>query len=67
MIGNSLLDSGHLSNIMVHVISPNIRYCIVRGLCLPEQKLSKDVYNVWVCLHKDSVAVATGDCSCTTG
>ncbi|XP_057297429.1 uncharacterized protein LOC130629386 [Hydractinia symbiolongicarpus] len=65
--GNSLLQSGHVSNVMTHMISPNIRYCFVRGSCLPEQKLSKDPYSVWVCLHKDFGDVITGDCSCTAG
>ena len=37
--GKSLLESGHLDNIMTHVISPNLRYCFVQGTCLPEQRL----------------------------
>lgn len=65
--GQSLLDSGHLSNIMSHAISVNIRYCFVRALCLPEQKLTKAAYNVWIVLHKDSGNVVTGDCSCPAG
>ena len=65
--GKSLLESGYVSNIMTHSISVNLRYCIVRGLCVAEQKLSKDPYNVWVCLHKDNADVITGDCSCTAG
>ena len=47
--------------------SPNLRYCFVRGLCHPEQKLSKPPYNVWVCLHKDSGTIVNGHCSCTAG
>ena len=39
--GRSLLMSGHVKNIMTHMLSPNVRYCFVRGLCHPEQKLSK--------------------------
>ena len=65
--GKSLCQSGHVSNVMTHLISPNIRFCFVRGLCLPEQKLSKEPYNVWLCLHKDSGEVTTGGCSCTAG
>ena len=65
--GKSLLLSGHLINVMVHMITPNVRYCFVRGLCHPEQRLSKPPYNVWVCLHKDSGEVVTGECSCIAG
>ena len=64
--GQSLLESGHLSNIMSHAISSNIRYCFVRALCLPEQKLNKSAY-VWVVLHKDTGNIITGDCSCPAG
>ena len=65
--GKSLLESGHLENVMTNAISPNIRYCFVRGICLPEQKVSNDYYNVWVCLHKDSSEVICGECSCVAG
>ena len=57
--GKSLLESGHLTNVMTHVISPTIRYCFVRGLCLPEQKLSNAPYDVWVVLHKDTGNIVT--------
>jgi len=63
----SLLLSGHLINVMVHMITPNVRYCFVRGLCHPEQRLPKPLYNVWVCLHKDSGEEVTGECSCIAG
>ena len=65
--GKSLLESRHVSNVMTHMISPNIRYCIVRCLCHPEQKLSKPPYDVWVCIHKDVGQVMTADCGCTAG
>lgn len=29
--GKSLLQSGHLFNVMVHMTSPNVRYCFVRA------------------------------------
>lgn len=66
--GKSLLKSEHLFNLMVHTISPNIRYSFVQGLCYPEQKFkSKTPYKVWICLHKDTGEVITGDCACTAG
>ena len=67
--GKSLLESGHISNIMTHTISisSNIRYCFVRGMCCPEQKQSKDDYDMWICLHKDTGAIMTADCKCVAG
>lgn len=66
--GKSLFESKHLFNVMVHSISPNVRYCFAQGLCYPEQKFkSKDAYVVWVCLHKDTGEVITGDCNCAGG
>ena len=41
--GKSLLLSGHIKNVMTHSISSNIRYCFVKGLCHPEQKLGHKV------------------------
>ena len=65
--GKSLLVSGHISNVMTHSISANIRYCFVRGMCCPEQKLSKNDYDVWLCLHKDTGEIMTADCKCAAG
>ena len=65
--GKSLHVSEHLNNLMVHMISSNIRYCFVRGLCHPEQKLSKQPYNVWMCLHEDSCLIVNGHCTCPAG
>ena len=65
--GKSLLLSGHVRNVMTHSISPNIRYCFVKGLCQPEQKIGNNPYTIWVCLHKDSGAVVSGECMCVAG
>ncbi|XP_065654482.1 uncharacterized protein LOC136081123 [Hydra vulgaris] len=65
--GISLFNSGHLSNVMSHAINDTCRYCFIRGLCLPEQKLTNTPYDVWVVIHKDSGDVVTGDCSCPAG
>ena len=40
--GKSLLLSGHIKNVINHSISSNIRYCFVKGLCHPEQKLGQN-------------------------
>ena len=65
--GNSLLELSHISNIMTHTISSNIRYCFVRCMCCPEQKQSKDDYDMWICLHKDTGEIMTADCKCVAG
>ena len=55
------------NTIYEQIYSPNVRYCFVPGLCFPEQKLSKALYNVWVILHKDTGNVINGHCTCTAG
>ena len=65
--GESVLFSGHIKSVMTYSISSNIRYCIVKGLCHPEQKLGQNPYTVWICLHKDSGAVVNGECTCVAG
>ena len=65
--GKSLLDSEHLSNVMTHNISNNIRYTFVRGYCFPEQRTSNKPYDVWVCLHKDTGNIVEGACKCVPG
>ena len=65
--GKSLLFSEHIKHVMTHSISSNIRYCFVKGLCHPEQKLGQNPYTIWICLHKDSGAVVNGECTCVAG
>ena len=52
---------------MTHSIGSNIRYCFVKGLSHPEQKLGQNPNTAWVCLHKDSGAVVNGECTCVAG
>ena len=65
--GKSLLDSEHLSNVMTHIISNNIRYTFVRGCCFQEQQTSNKPYDVFVCLHRDTGSIVEGACSCVAG
>ena len=52
---------------MTHSTSSNIRYCFVKGFCHPEEKLGQNPYTLWICLHKDSGAVANGECTGVAG
>ena len=52
---------------MTHSISSDIRYCFVKGLCHPEQKLGQNLYTLWVCLDKDSGTVVNAECTCRAG
>ena len=65
--GKSLMESGHVTNVMSNMLSPNLRYCFIRCQCFPEQKLSNSPYDVWVCIHKDTGEVICSNCSCTAG
>ena len=44
----SFLVSGHIKNVMTHSISSSIRYCLVKDLCHPEQKLWQNPYTGFV-------------------
>ncbi|XP_068749050.1 uncharacterized protein [Montipora capricornis] len=35
--GKSLESSGHVFNVEYHTISPNLKYCFVRGKCVPQE------------------------------
>ena len=51
--GSSLLTSKHVVDAAVHNISPNVRYCYVRGRCVPQERTNNPPYEAWVCLQKD--------------
>ena len=65
--GSSLLTSKHVVDAAVHNISPNVRYCYVRGRCVPQERTNNPPYEAWVCLQKDDGSVVTGECSCVAG
>ena len=66
-VGKSLLESGHLHSVAVHLLSPTVRYCFVQGYCHPEQRTSNPEYTVWVILNKDTGVVINGHCGCVAG
>ena len=61
------LNSEHLSNVMTHSISNNIRYTFFRGYCFPEQRTSNKSYDVRVCLHNYTGSILEGACRCVAG
>ena len=65
--GSSLLDSHHVVDAEFHTISPNIKYCFVRGRCIPQERTNNKPYEMWVCLKKDDGGVVTAECSCVAG
>ncbi|XP_020893499.1 uncharacterized protein LOC110232620 [Exaiptasia diaphana] len=65
--GQSLLTSNHIHDVMFHHISTNVKYCFVRGCCVPEEKTSNESYSLWVCVHKESGEVLTAECTCFAG
>ena len=65
--GKSLESSGHVFNVECHTISPNLKYCFVRGKCVPQQRTHNKPYELWICLHKESGEVVTAECNCVAG
>lgn len=65
--GASLEQSKHVISVAYHSISPNLKYCYVRGKIIPQERTNNDPYDAWVCLKKDDGSVITGECSCVAG
>ncbi|XP_068672874.1 uncharacterized protein [Montipora capricornis] len=65
--GKSLESSGHVFNVECHTISPNLKYCFVRGKCVSQERTHNKPYELWICLHKESGEVATAECNCVAG
>ena len=65
--GKSLESSGHVFNVECHTISPNLKYCFVRGKCVPQERTHNKPYELWICLHKESGEVVTAECNCVAG
>ena len=65
--GSSLLDSRHVMGVTFHNISPDIKYCFIRGKCLPQERTNNKPYEPWVCLKKDDGSVVTGECTYVAG
>ena len=36
--GKSLENSGHVFNVECHTMSPNLKYCLVRDKCVPQER-----------------------------
>ena len=65
--GKSLESSGHVFDVECHTISPNLKYCFVRGKCVPQERTHNKPYELWICLHKESGEVVTAECNCVAG
>ena len=65
--GTGLVESGHIKEIRVNNISPNINYCFIMAECTPQEKLLDEPYTVWVCVHKQSGKIITAECQCPAG
>ena len=65
--GASLFESQHLTETSFHNISPDIKYCFIRGKCIPQERANSMPYEPSVCLKKDDGSVVTAECSCGAG
>jgi hypothetical protein len=65
--GASLEESKHVKDVAFHTISPNLKYCFVRGNVIPQEKTNNNPYKAWVCLKKSDGSVVTAECSCIAG
>lgn len=51
--GENRLISGHVRNVEMHTISPNLKYCFVKAIVNPAMSRTQEPYRVWVVLHKE--------------
>ena len=65
--GENLLISGHVRNLEMHTISPNIKYCFVKAIVNPAMSRTQEPYRVWVVLYKEIASIQAGYCVCTAG
>jgi len=65
--GENLLLSGHVRNVEMHKISPNLKYCFVRAVVNPAMSRTNDPYKVWLILHKETSKIEAAYCECPAG
>ena len=47
-------------------ISSSLKYYFVKGVLIPQTRVNKNPYSVWVCIH-DNGSILTGECGCVAG
>ena len=47
--GTSLVESGHINEVRIHNISPDIKYCSIMAECTPKKKLLDEPYTLDLC------------------
>ena len=59
--GENLLISGHVRNVEMHTISPNLKHCFVKAIVNPAMSRTQEPYRVWV----EIASIQAGYCACT--
>ena len=56
--------ANHVSNVQFNNISSWIKYVFVKGIVVPQTRISENPYQVWICLNCE---ILTGECGCIAG
>ena len=65
--GLNLYHANHIKNVEFNNISDCVRFCFIRGSCVPQTRVNEVPYVVWVCINTQSGDVLTGECNCVAG
>ena len=61
------MKSGHIKEICVNNIIPNISSCFIMKGCAPQEKLLDEPYTGWVWDHKQNREILATECQCPAG
>ena len=65
--GKNLQNSGHVKSVLFHRISDTVKFSFIKASVVPQTRISKRPYTVWVCLRNDTSLILTGECNCLAG
>ena len=65
--GMNLNSANHVSNVQFNNISSCIKYVFVKGIVVPQTRISENPYQVWICLNCETCEILTGECGCIAG
>ena len=63
----SYFTSQWLLEIFYHPITTDSKYCYLKAMCSPSQRMSEKAHEVWVALHKETGTINSAFCSCFSG
>ena len=51
--GRNLLFSAHVMSVKFNPITSSLKNCFVKRVVIPQTRVNKNPYSVWICIHDD--------------